>query len=109
MVVGYCPSMSRNRFFVYILASRSRTLYTGVTRNLVRRLYQHREGLVPGFTSRYEVVRLVYFEETGSARAAFARERQLKSWSREKKVRIIERSNAGWIDLAAGWFPMKDE
>jgi putative endonuclease len=91
------------RFFVYILASLSRVLYTGVTRNLTRRVYQHRQGLMPDFTKRYRVTRLVYFEETTSARAAFARERQLKSWSREKKIRLIEQANAGWHDLAEGW------
>jgi putative endonuclease len=93
------------RFFVYILSSKSRVLYTGVTRDLIRRLYQHRLGLVPGFTSRYHVTSLVYFEETPSARAAFERERQIKGWSREKKVQLIESSNAGWLDLAADWFP----
>jgi putative endonuclease len=101
--------MLRTRFFVYILASLSRTLYTGVTRDLVRRVYQHREGLVPGFTKRYKVTRLVYFEETPSGRTAFARERQLKSWSRERKIRLIEETNGGWIDLAETWFSVNAE
>jgi putative endonuclease len=65
------------RYFVYILASHSRVLYTGVTRNLLRRVYQHRIGQVPGFTRRYEVTHLVYFEETPSARSAFEREHQI--------------------------------
>jgi putative endonuclease len=97
--------VTRERFFVYILASRSRTLYVGVTRDLLRRLHEHREGLVPGFTTRYRVNRLVYCEETGSARSALTRERQLKDWSRAKKVRLIESVNAGWRDLAGDWFP----
>ena len=96
--------MERRQFFVYILASHSRVLYTGVTRDLLRRVYQHRHGLMPGFTRRYRVHRLVYFEQTPSARAAFERERQLKKWSRAKKVRLIESVNAGWLDLAADWF-----
>ncbi len=96
--------MPRNCFYVYMLASLSRVLYVGSTRDLVRRVYQHREGLVAGFTSRYRVTRLVYFEETPSARTAFARERQVKSWSREKKIRLIERTNAGWVDLAERCF-----
>jgi len=94
----------QTRFFIYILASRSRVLYTGVTRDLIRRLYQHRNGLVPGFTSRYRVTRLVYFEETPEARSAFRREREIKGWSRGKKIQLIESMNAGWLDLAEDWF-----
>jgi len=92
------------QFWVYILASHSRVLYTGVTRNLLRRVYQHRIGQVPGFTRRYEVTHLVYFEETPSARSAFEREHQIKGWSREKKIRLVESVNAGWVDLAEDWF-----
>jgi putative endonuclease len=88
-----------------ILASHSRVLYTGVTRDLIRRTHQHRLGLVPGFTQDYNVNRLVYYEETPSARVAFERERQIKGWRREKKLRLIESVNAGWLDLAADWFP----
>jgi putative endonuclease len=96
--------MDLERFFVYILASRSRVLYTGMTRDLVSRVHQHRCGQIPGFTQKYHVTRLVYFEETSSARTACARERQIKGWSREKKLRLIETTNAGWLDLAANWF-----
>ncbi len=87
------------------LASRSRVLYTGVTRDLIRRIHQHRLGLVPGFTQQYHVNRLVHFEETPTARSAFDRERQIKGWSREKKLRLIDSTNAGWLDLAVDWFP----
>jgi putative endonuclease len=93
-----------SRFFVYILASRSRVLYTGVTRDLVRRMHQHRLGLVPGFTRRYKVNKLVFFEETPSARSAFDREKQIKGWKRDKKIQLIEASNEGWKDLAETWF-----
>ncbi len=96
------------QFYVYILASRSRVLYTGSTRDLVRRLHQHRMGLIPGFTRKYRVTQLVYYEATPSARFAFDRERQIKGWSREKKIRLIESMNAGWLDLAIDWFPGKD-
>jgi putative endonuclease len=96
--------MSSERFYVYILASHSRVLYTGVTRDLIRRIHQHRLGLVPGFSRRYHVDRLVHFEETSSAISAFERERQIKGWSREKKLRLIESRNAGWLDLAVDWF-----
>ena len=97
--------MSSETFYVYILASRSRVLYTGVTRDLLRRVHQHRLGLVPGFTQEYRVNRLVHFEETSSARSAFERERQIKGWSRQKKLRLIDSKNAGWLDLAVDWFP----
>jgi putative endonuclease len=96
------------RFFVYILASRSRVLYTGVTRDLIRRVYQHRSGEIPGFTRKYHVTRLVYFEETSSARSAFSRERQIKGWSHEKKLRLVESINLGWQDLAQDWFEKAD-
>ncbi len=92
-------------FHVYILASHSRTLYVGVTRDLIRRLYQHRTGELPGFSLRYRTHKLVYFEATTEARAAFARERQIKGWTRAKKIALIESVNAGWEDLARDWFP----
>jgi putative endonuclease len=95
------------RFFVYILASHSRVLYVGVTRDLLRRIHQHGLGQVPGFTKRYQVTRLVYFETTPSARAGFDREHQIKRWSRQKKLQLIESANAGWLDLAEDWFPKK--
>jgi putative endonuclease len=91
-------------FFVYILASKSRVLYTGVTSNLIRRIYEHRTGGFPGFTRRYAVTRLVHYEQTPNVAAAVAREREIKRWSRAKKLRLIESANAGWADLAADWF-----
>jgi putative endonuclease len=99
--------MAQTRFFVYILASHSRVLYTGVTRDLLRRAYQHRHAQIPGFIQDYHVNRLVYFEETPSARFAFDRERQIKGWSRQKKIGLVESTNAGWLDLAADWFPVE--
>lgn len=93
------------RFFVYILASQSGVLYVGVTRDLLRRMYQHRVGQVPGFTRRYHVNKLVFYEETPSARSAFERERQMKGWKRQKKIRLIETVNPEWLDLATEWFP----
>ncbi|MFZ5624434.1 MAG: GIY-YIG nuclease family protein [Gemmatimonadota bacterium] len=92
-------------YYVYILASHSGVLYTGVTADLITRLHQHRTGRPPGFASRYRAVRLVYFEVTPNVRAAIAREKQIKSWRREKKLRLIESMNPGWLDLAADWFP----
>ena len=90
----------RRGFCVYILASRSRNLYTGVTNHLERRLVEHREGLVPGFTSRYRIFRLVHYEAFTDIRYAIAREKEIKGWRREKKVWLIERENPTWEDLS---------
>jgi putative endonuclease len=90
-------------YHVYILASRSRTLYIGMTSDLYGRTWQHREKVVDGFTNEYNIHRLVFFEETSDARAAIERERQLKGWRREKKVKLIELKNPTWTDLSEGW------
>jgi putative endonuclease len=87
-------------YCVYTLASRSRNLYTGVTNNLERRMVEHRQGLVPGFTSRYKIFRLVHFEEFGDIHDAIAREKEIKGWRREKKLWLIKRHNPTWADLA---------
>ena len=92
--------MRHRQYFVYILASRSRRLYVGCTNDLARRLAQHRAGVFAGFTSRYRIHSLVHFEVTTDVRAAIARERELKGWSRERKMRLVESANAGWLDLA---------
>ncbi len=88
-------------YCVYILASRSRNFYVGVTNNLEQRLRQHREGLVPGFTSRYRIFRLVHYGVFGDIRLAIAREKEIKGWRREKILWLIERQNPSWEDLAA--------
>src|SRR5713101_3979966 len=102
------PKMNRT-YCVYILASRSRNLYTGVTDDLQRRMVEHREGLVPGFTTRYRIFRLVHFELFGDIRSAIAREKEIKAWRREKKIRLIERRNPTWEDLAEGLGKEKQE
>jgi len=91
--------MSRT-YCVYILSSRSRSLYTGVTDNLERRIVEHREGRAPGFASRYRIHRLVYFKVFGQIRQAIAREKEINAWRREKKVALIESVNPTWEDLA---------
>ena len=91
-------------YHVYILASRSKGLYTGVTGNLLERVKQHRDGLVPGFTSRYRIHRLVHLEPYEDIRAAIAREKEIKGWNRAKKVALIERRNPTWEDLAGDLF-----
>ncbi len=90
-------------FHVYILASRSRVLHVGVTSEMTRRLFAHKNKLVPGFTARYHVDRLVYIESTEEASAAIAREKQIKGWLRKKKIALIEAGNPQWLDLSEGW------
>jgi putative endonuclease len=88
---------------VYILASgRHGTLYIGVTSNLLGRIHQHREGLIKGFTSRYGIYRLVHYEIADTMEAAITREKQLKKWNRDWKLRLIEEGNLDWDDLAIG-------
>ena len=89
---------------MYIMASASRVLYTGVTRNLVGRVAAHKERKVPGFTKRYKTTGLVYFETTTDIRAAIRREKQIKGWARARKVGLIESVNPRWMDLSDGWF-----
>jgi putative endonuclease len=96
--------MDRN-YFVYILSSRSHTLYTGITNNVMRRVMQHRLGRVDGFTSKYRIHRLVHVETFSSVNAAIAREKEIKSWRREKRVALIEAHNPTWVDLIAEWAP----
>jgi putative endonuclease len=91
------------QLFVYVLASKSGVLYVGVTNDLRRRVYEHRTSKV-GFTAAYRVHRLVYFEKLGPPRAAIAREKQLKRWTRERKLRLIESGNPDLRDLADGWY-----
>ena len=87
-------------YYVYILASdKNGTLYIGVTSDLQKRVYEHRNDLVDGFTKKYGVHRLVHFEETNDIEAALLREKQLKKWNRAWKIRLIEESNPGWRDL----------
>ena len=88
-------------FFVYILASRRNgTLYTGMTDDLIRRAWEHRTGVVPGFTRKYGVKLLVWYEVHDSRETAFQRERQIKKWNRPWKLAMIERFNPSWRDLA---------
>ena len=87
-------------FFVYLLASDIRgTLYVGVTSNLLKRVWEHKNKAVPGFTARYGVDRLVWFETHATAEAAIRREKQIKEWRRDWKMNLIERDNPYWIDL----------
>ena len=95
---------SEKNYYVYIMTNRSKTLYTGVTNDLMRRVYEHKNKLVEGFTKKYNITRLVYFEETSDVQSAIAREKQIKGWLRAKKVALIESKNRGWKDLSEEWF-----
>jgi putative endonuclease len=88
-------------YYVYILSSLSRTLYTGVTNDLERRVNEHKSGAVAGFTKRYKIDRLVYFQETSDVGAAIAAEKQIKGLLRPKKIALIEQENPLWLDLSA--------
>lgn len=92
------------QYYVYIMTNKSRTLYTGVTNNLERRVYEHKQKFVPGFTARYNITRLVYFEATRDVYAAIAREKQIKGWLRSKKIALIESVNPDWQDLSVEWY-----
>jgi putative endonuclease len=89
---------------VYILASRSRILYVGIKSNLLGTVRQHRKGLVPGFTRRYRVHRLVHFEASSHSKAAIAREKKVKRWRSGKEIALIEERNPNWMDLAGELF-----
>ena len=91
---------SMRSYWLYILASRPRgTLYVGVTNDLIRRIYEHREGVVGGFTKEYRVKMLVYYEQHATAIAAIQREKNIKHWSRKWKIDLIRTMNPDWLDL----------
>jgi len=91
------------QYWMYILASRNRRLYTGMTNDLTRRVHEHKAGTASAFTKRYAIRQLVYFEAFSSPMDAIRREKEIKGWTREKKLRLVESTNAGWVDLAAGF------
>jgi len=95
--------MTQHRYAVYIMASRSHRVYVGVTNDIVRRVREHKDHTFEGFSSRYNVDRLVWYEVDPYIRTAIAREKQLKGWVREKKIRLIEAMNPTWQDLSQEW------
>ena len=91
-------------YYVYLLTNwNNKVIYLGVTNNLERRLYEHKNKLVKGFTEKYNVNKLVYFEETQDVTAAIAREKEIKKWRREKKNQLVEQINPNWKDLSSEW------
>jgi putative endonuclease len=96
------------RYYVYIMASKSRVLYVGVTNDIWRRVWEHRNDATSGFTSKYRVHRLVYFEEFKYIGNAIAKEKRIKGWLREKKIALIRSANPTWEDLSERWFDGKN-
>jgi putative endonuclease len=91
-------------YYVYLLTNwNNKVMYLGVTNNLKRRLYKHKNKVVKGFTEKYNVNKLVYFEETQDVTAAIAREKEIKKWRREKKNQLVNRMNPNWKDLSSKW------
>ena len=92
------------QYYVYMLASKTRRLYVGMTNDIHRRVLQHRMKAIEGFASKYNIERLVWYESTSQVLDAIAREKQIKGWRREKKIELIEEDNPGWTDLARDWY-----
>ena len=91
-------------YYVYILTNwKNNVVYTGVTNDLKRRIYEHKKKVLPGFTNDYNVNKLVYFESYNNIDEAIIREKQIKGWRREKKNLLVEKQNPGWVDLTKGW------
>ena len=92
------------QYYVYILTNRTRRLYVGVTNDLLRRMYEHKQKLVSGFTNTYNLTWLAYYETTNDIHSAISREKQVKAWSRAKKMALVETVNPDWQDLSAEWY-----
>ena len=96
-------------FHVYIMASKTGTLYVGLTSNIKKRVWEHKNHVVPGFSDRYKTDRLLYYETIGDSLSAIGREKQIKNWRREKKIKLVESVNPQWVDLAYDWYDQSKE
>ena len=92
-----------DRHYVYIMTDKSGTLYVGMTNDLKKRVYQHKQKMVEGFTKKYNITRLLYYETFDDTLSAIRAERKIKGWLREKKIKLIESKNPGWTDLSEDW------
>jgi len=101
--------MGERLYYVYILASASRVLYTGMTNDLKRRVHEHKQKRIAGFTEKYNVTQLMHYEVFGDVRLAIAREKQVKAWRREKRVALVSEHNPSWRDLSEDWLARKAE
>lgn len=93
-----------HNYYVYIMTNKSKTLYTGMTNDLLRRVYEHKHKLIEGFTKKYNITKLVFFEETSDVNEAIALEKKIKGWTRAKKIALIESQNPNWLDLSLDWY-----
>ena len=102
--IGLLSKRQMKNYYTYIMASKSGTLYIGMTNDIKTRVYQHKNHLAPGFTDKYNVNKLLYVETVSDPISAIKREKQLKKWRREKKVALIDSQNPDWKDLSEGWY-----
>ncbi len=96
--------MGSKRYYVYIMTSPTGSLYTGGTKDLKQRVYQHKHKLIEGFTKKYNITRLAFYEETSDIQSALTREKQIKGWVRRKKIDLVKSANSKWVDLSEGWY-----
>ena len=96
-------------YSVYIMSNASKTLYVGMTNNLIRRVTEHKAGKIPGFTRKYNIQKLVYFESDSNVNEVIYREKEIKKWRREKKIALIESINPDWKDLSLEWMDLAPE
>lgn len=97
-----------SEYYVYIMTNKSRTLYTGITNNLRKRVFEHKNKSIKGFTSKYNIAILVFYEYSMDVNAAIRKEKQIKGWKRQKKIDLIQSQNPNWNDLSDGWFESKN-
>jgi putative endonuclease len=91
------------QYYIYIMSNKSKTLYTGVTNNIQRRVFEHKNKKAKGFTAKYNITKLMYFEITTDIKSAISREKEIKGWTRRKKIELIESINPNWNDLSENW------
>jgi len=94
----------RNRYYVCIMTNNSGTLYVGMTNNIKKRVYEHKNKLIDGFTKKYNISRLLYFETFGNSYSAIAREKTIKGWLRKKKIELLSQTNPHWKDISQDWY-----
>lgn len=95
---------AQNQYHVYIMTNKSGTLYTGITNDIKKRVHERKNKLIPGFTKKYNIGRLIYFESFGDVSSAISREKTIKGWLRKKKIELIRKTNPNWKDLAEDWY-----
>ena len=95
---------AQKQYYVYIMTNKSGTLYTGMTNNIKKRVCNHKNKLIPGFTEKYNINRLVYYKTFDDVYSAIAREKTIKGWLRKKKIELIQETNPDWKDLAKDWY-----